>query len=418
MGMRKKGSASFFIIFTLVLLILISFFYFIKRSEGINVLQSEADRVKSFTQARERVDKYVTDCISLKTIEVFDKLWVTESKDIKIYLDKHFLECIDDFSGFREEGYDFEYSGYTHELELEGNDAIINMNFSVNLSREGQRAQIKEFMSIVDLESLNLETKGDYVVNLGNMTDFEILYKNILYKVEDVNGLKLYIIKLNLNDPTIEFFVTPRQDYLEGTTSFLAKNKLQLAINAGGWELDRPPGNTNTELVTYSQGTLVSEGPDFWVSVVITKNNSVILGKKPKNPEDLYNVVTGFNLFVLNEEVAPRMFPGGPGYKEGYDTLNPRTSIGYDEENNVLNILLVDSGVIGQRMGMRLRDFGYYHVREGSNTAINMDGGGSTTLVIEGRGIVNAPSDGAERPVATHLGIWAEKVDFGEEKAS
>ncbi len=416
--MGKKASASVFIIIALVLLILISFFYFIKNNQGINVLQSEADRVKSFTQAKERVEKYVSDCISLKTIEVFDKFWVTESSDIKLYLDKHFLECIDDFSGFREEGYDFEYSGYTHELELEGNDAIINMNFTVNISREGQRAQVKEFMSVIDLGSLNLETKGKYVVNLGNMTDFEILYKNVLYKVEEVNGLKLYIIKLNLNDPTIEFFVTPRQDYLEGTTSFLAKNKLQLAVNGGGWPEVGFTSNAQTELVTYSQGNLIAEGPDFWVTVTITKNNSVILGKKPKNPEDLYNVVTGFNLFVLNEEVTSRMYPGGPGYKEGYDTLDPRTTIGYDEENNVLNIILVDSGVVGQRMGMRLRDIGVYHVREGSNTAINMDGGGSTTLVIEGKGIVNAPSDGAERPVATHLGIWAEKVDFGEEIVS
>ena len=45
----------------------------------------------------------------------------------------------------------------------------------------------------------------------------------------------------------------------------------------------------------------------------------------------------------------------------------------------------------------------------GAYQAINMDGGGSSTMVIQGKGVVNSPSDGSERSVAVHLGFFAKK---------
>ena len=42
----------------------------------------------------------------------------------------------------------------------------------------------------------------------------------------------------------------------------------------------------------------------------------------------------------------------------------------------------------------------------GVSDAINLDGGGSTALYIEGEGgVVNRPSDRFERVVANHLGV-------------
>src|SRR5690606_19352298 len=41
----------------------------------------------------------------------------------------------------------------------------------------------------------------------------------------------------------------------------------------------------------------------------------------------------------------------------------------------------------------------------GAWQAINLDGGGSSALFVEGRGVINRPSDGAERAVANHLAI-------------
>jgi hypothetical protein len=41
----------------------------------------------------------------------------------------------------------------------------------------------------------------------------------------------------------------------------------------------------------------------------------------------------------------------------------------------------------------------------GAWEGMKLDGGGSSTLFIAGRGTVNRPSDGHPRAVATHLGV-------------
>ena len=53
-------------------------------------------------------------------------------------------------------------------------------------------------------------------------------------------------------------------------------------------------------------------------------------------------------------------------------------------------------------------------ILQGANIAMSLDGGGSSTMVIEGKNgepvILNSPIDnyipGRERPVANHLGIF------------
>ena len=43
----------------------------------------------------------------------------------------------------------------------------------------------------------------------------------------------------------------------------------------------------------------------------------------------------------------------------------------------------------------------------GIERAMNLDGGGSTTMWVKGQGVVNVPSDGVQRVVANHLGVFA-----------
>ncbi|MCM2325023.1 MAG: phosphodiester glycosidase family protein [Candidatus Woesearchaeota archaeon] len=405
--MKKKAQFSVPIVIGLIILVLAVLFIYKESQSDKRELSADSEKIKSFNLVKEKLDQYVAKCVEEKALEEMERLWVSGEEDISGYIDEHLSECLDDFTQFKEEGFDVSYSGSLTTAQITEGKVEIKANISINISREDQKTEFHSFYLLME----PVETHKDYVINF-DMPGFDMPFKNIAYKEEYFNGLKLYIIKMNLNDKSLKFLVTPKQAYLEGTTEFLAKNKLQLAVNGGGWNVADYKGNWDTDLTTYSQGNLVCEGKDFAVTVTLTEDNRVILGKKPKDATDLYNVVTGFNLFVLKNEVSPRMFPGGPGYKEGYDTRDPRTSIGYDEDKNILNIILVDSGVVGQRMGLRLRDLGTIHVREGSDTAINMDGGGSSTLVMEGQGIMNAPSDGHERPVATHLGVWAEKLDY------
>jgi exopolysaccharide biosynthesis protein len=57
-------------------------------------------------------------------------------------------------------------------------------------------------------------------------------------------------------------------------------------------------------------------------------------------------------------------------------------------------------------------DFAYEFKRQGAVDALNLDGGGSTTMVIRGR-VVNRPSGGSQRRVG-HALLVLKGRDLGE----
>jgi hypothetical protein len=85
---------------------------------------------------------------------------------------------------------------------------------------------------------------------------------------------------------------------------------------------------------------------------------------------------------------------------------NPRTGVGVTPDGTIL-LVTVDGRQPGYSRGMTLREFADLFRYLGATDALNLDGGGSTTMVVEGR-IVNRPSGGYERPVGSALLVLAE----------
>ena len=81
----------------------------------------------------------------------------------------------------------------------------------------------------------------------------------------------------------------------------------------------------------------------------------------------------------------------------------PRTGIGIKADGTVL--LMVVDGRSRYSAGMSLNEFARYLKRFGAVSAVNLDGGGSSEMVLDGK-IMNRPSDGSERPVSIGLGIF------------
>jgi len=80
---------------------------------------------------------------------------------------------------------------------------------------------------------------------------------------------------------------------------------------------------------------------------------------------------------------------------------HPRTCVGITEESIIF--MTVD-GRSEQAYGMSLIELQKYLLDLGCTDAINLDGGGSTCMWIENKGLVNIPSDiTGERPVANAL---------------
>jgi hypothetical protein len=86
---------------------------------------------------------------------------------------------------------------------------------------------------------------------------------------------------------------------------------------------------------------------------------------------------------------------------------HPRTAVAWDEARRRIFWVVVDGRQAPYSDGMSLPELEWLLLRLGASHAINLDGGGSTALVLGGR-LANRPSDAAgERAVANVLALQA-----------
>jgi phosphodiester glycosidase/flagellar hook capping protein FlgD len=80
---------------------------------------------------------------------------------------------------------------------------------------------------------------------------------------------------------------------------------------------------------------------------------------------------------------------------------HPRTAVGQLADGRIL-MVVVDGRQPGYSVGMSTFEMAQAMVRLGAVRAMQLDSGGSSTLAFDGR-VLNQPSDGRERPIATAL---------------
>ncbi len=88
---------------------------------------------------------------------------------------------------------------------------------------------------------------------------------------------------------------------------------------------------------------------------------------------------------------------------------HPRTAAGVTRDGRTLVLLVVDGRRPGWSIGATLPELAALLIEAGAWDAVNLDGGGSTTMWRREPGgagrVLNRPSDGRVRPVANHLGV-------------
>ncbi|MBL8921439.1 MAG: phosphodiester glycosidase family protein [Myxococcaceae bacterium] len=88
---------------------------------------------------------------------------------------------------------------------------------------------------------------------------------------------------------------------------------------------------------------------------------------------------------------------------------HPRTALGLSADKKKLFLVVVD-GRSSSAVGMTCSEVGALLKSLGATEGMNLDGGGSSAMYVQGFGVVNRPSDGQERVVGNHLAVFAKPV--------
>lgn len=118
--------------------------------------------------------------------------------------------------------------------------------------------------------------------------------------------------------------------------------------------------------------------------------------------------VGGFPLLVRDSVIVPGVDSAGAASFRG---VNPRTAAGYAANGRRLLLVVIDGRQVGYSAGTTTRETAMLMRDLGAREAINLDGGGSTAMVVRDATtgalrVVNKPSDAAgERPVADALAV-------------
>lgn len=124
---------------------------------------------------------------------------------------------------------------------------------------------------------------------------------------------------------------------------------------------------------------------------------------------DLKMAITGGSILVQNG-IIPAAFSHTTSDITG---RNPRTAIGSSIDGKTIFLVVVDGRQPGVSVGMSQDELARLMLDAGAYDALNLDGGGSTTMVTRPQGesstrVINTPSDnGVQRIVANAAGIFS-----------
>jgi hypothetical protein len=230
-----------------------------------------------------------------------------------------------------------------------------------------------------------------------------------------------YVMQINLDAPGIGFTTTPLtaggspggsvETTSQTTAQFLQSTGTQVAINANTFNTccsTTAPAAETLNGLAISNGQLVSPDAAGTADLLLSATNqaSMVAGGTA-NLSGISNAIAGFGYVVQNGKNVASAASGAN------TASDPRMLVGLSQNDQYLYLVAVDSGssdgngVTGSEEANLMLDLGVYN-------AINLDGGGSTSMVVEGANgkpsALENPFTGAERYDGNNLGVYAEPL--------
>jgi hypothetical protein len=212
--------------------------------------------------------------------------------------------------------------------------------------------------------------------------------------------------------------VEPPSETACATTLEFAKNEtVQLAINASPFSPFRQKSGAGMDVVGLAacNGKVFSQPHQDFGALVETQSGSVEIWSPPidrAQQDTIEDAVSGFRVLVRDgksqaEQVAAKVAKGFAG-------VNPRSAVGLSADGKTLWLIAVDGRNTGRSEGMTLTELAAFGISLGCDDLLNLDGGGSTTLVMQDPAsgqwrVLNEPVGrkivGTHRLVANNLGV-------------
>ena len=257
------------------------------------------------------------------------------------------------------------------------------------------------------------------------------------YALDAPRMMKAYVVKVDLSTPGIGFTASdrdehwgePMPDYTnkvmvinterEKTADFMMRRraegkKVEIAVNTSPWGPWVSPYNHK---YGYLRSWVVSDGieiskaknPKRGAFFVVYKNGkaAIVPSVPPSRTNNVAICMYGFGIIMRK----------GVSLVEHEPTkLAPRMAVGLSADRKTLVLLAVDGRQPGYSLGAALADLCEIMRGEGATDVINMDGGGSTSLVVfdnerKRPWMLNHHAKGVMRKNAVNFGIT-----FGESR--
>ncbi|MEL6261666.1 MAG: phosphodiester glycosidase family protein [Cyanobacteria bacterium J06626_6] len=268
------------------------------------------------------------------------------------------------------------------------------------------------------------------------------LFQGIAYSRQILNEPRpqvIHILEVDLTAPGIEPFATAgientpvddessqvRETRVQRTSNFLEQHQLQLAVNANffypfremtPWHY-RPKEGGPASLVGFamSDGQVVSlPHPRYYSVCFLTQRVDFVW--ENACPLGTQQAVSGQPIWI--SDAPPPKALQFLSEKTLSKRPYPLTLAAINEAGTRLWLLLSDGKQPLYAEGTSLDEAASMLQALGATQAVQLDGGGSTTIAIETAGkaktmnaVIHAKIPGFERPVASHIGFYAEPLE-------
>jgi Phosphodiester glycosidase len=213
---------------------------------------------------------------------------------------------------------------------------------------------------------------------------------------------EFHALVIDLDAPGVHIRCTPLRERWKNTSTYARESGLAAAVNGGFWGLF----GQGAQGMTAGNGQIWGSDDEELGFFAVSSNGRAWVSR----PAD---VVEGSRRMITDAVSGrPMVVDRGHMSEELYTfprtwTREPRTAVGVSENGRKVFLVTVD-GRRATSHGGTLEEVSQLMIELGAFRAINLDGGGSTTMYLAAEGgVVNRPSRGWEREVVNHIGVVA-----------